>query len=681
MIDRRGFLLLGAAAAGRAERIEYRDYSRVLPDFLSTLARDAYERRNQAIARLTTPAAIRTRQQWVRETFWRLVGGMPERTPLSPRTTGAFERDGYRVEKLVYQSRPGLFVPANLYLPKSGKPPYPGVLFQMGHSGNGKAAEPYQKCCQGLARLGYIVLAFDPMGQGERAAARIDSADAQHTIPGRQMLLVGDTATRLQVWDAVRSLDVLAAHPLVDPKRLASTGQSGGATLTMLLMAVDDRLAAAAVSCGNTENYACANYNPPGSTDDAEQNFIASAPAAFDRWDLLYPIAPKPLLVLASARDFFGTYSPRYLTSGREEFDKLAKVYAVMGAADRIAWDETPAPHALAYYLRTRIYAWLERYLQGRAVYEVKEPPVAPERDEVLYAGATGNVVRDFASRTPLILTRERAASTKPGPADLASLKRLLALGPPSSAALHTLRRIPSERCDISAIEVGKAPAYLFTPHADNSSKPVLLIADPRGRASRWAEGGLYHQLASAGCPVCAVDVAGVGDLSPELSRGAQRYAVNHSNDESYAWASLILGRPLIGQRVDDMAAFARALAAHLPGRRIVLVAEGSLAVPALFATAFEPRISRAWLAGCLLSYRSLLDVAQYKQPTANFIPNILAHADLPAVAALAAPRRITLAGTVDGNGAMVDSARVRALYPANVDAESLADLGQLTSL
>ena len=681
MIDRRGFLLLGAAAASRAERIEYRDYSRVLPDFLSTLARDAYERRNQAIARLTTPAAIRARQQWVRETFWRLVGGMPERTPLSPRTTGAFERDGYRVEKLIYQSRPGLFVPANLYLPKSAKPPYPGVLFQMGHSGNGKAAEPYQKCCQGLARLGYIVLAFDPMGQGERAAARIDSADAQHTIPGRQMLLAGDTATRLQVWDAVRSLDALAAHPLVDPKRLASTGQSGGGTLTMLLMAVDDRLAAAAVSCGNTENYACANYNPPGSTDDAEQNFIASAPAAFDRWDLLYPIAPKPLLVLASARDFFGTYSPRYLTSGREEFEKLAKAYAVMGAADRIAWDETPAPHALAYYLRTRIYAWFERWLRGRAVSEVMEPPVAPERDEVLHVGATGNVVRDFASKTPLILTRERAASLKPGPADLASLKRLLAVGPPSSAAVHILRRIPSERCDISAIEVGKAPAYLFTPHADNSSKPVLLIADPRGRASRWAEGGLYHQLAAAGCPVCAVDVTGVGDLSPELSRGAQRYAVNHANDESYAWASLILGRPLIGQRVDDMAAFARALSAHLPGRRIVLVAEGSLAVPALFATAFEPRISRAWLAGCLLSYRSLLDVAQYKQPTANFIPNILAHADLPAVAALAAPRRITLAGTVDGNGAMVDSARVRALYPANVDAESLADLGQLTSL
>ena len=90
----------------------------------------------------------------------------------------------------------------------------------------------------------------------------------QHTRAGRQMLLKGDSSMRMQTWDAVRSLDYLAAHPLVDPRRLASTGQSGGGTNTMLLAAVDDRLAAAAVSCGNTENIASADFNPPGSTDD-----------------------------------------------------------------------------------------------------------------------------------------------------------------------------------------------------------------------------------------------------------------------------------------------------------------------------------------------------------------------------------------------------------------------------
>ena len=122
------------------------------------------------------------------------------------------------------------------------------------------------------------------MGQGERVyypgsalqRTRLKSSDDEHTTPGRQMLLIGDTCARMQLWDAMRSLDYLAAHPLADPKRLASTGQSGGATLTMLLAAVDDRLAAAAVSMGNTENFACANFNPPGSTDDAEQDLVGS---------------------------------------------------------------------------------------------------------------------------------------------------------------------------------------------------------------------------------------------------------------------------------------------------------------------------------------------------------------------------------------------------------------------
>ena len=236
---------------------------------------------------------------------------------------------------------------------------YPGVLFQMGHSTNGKAYDVYQKCCQGLARLGYVVLAFDPMGQGERTyypgpvawRTRLPgTADDEHTVPGKQMLLVGDSSARLQTWDAVRSLDYLASLPMVDPQRLASTGQSGGGTNTMLLAAVDDRLAAAAVACPNTENIAVANFNPPGATDDAEQNFPGAGPLGFDRWDLLYPLAPKPLLVLPSARDFFGTYSPNYISSGSEEFGKLKKIYEVMGYPERLAgpiplcrtaWDTT----------------------------------------------------------------------------------------------------------------------------------------------------------------------------------------------------------------------------------------------------------------------------------------------------------------------------------------------------
>ena len=164
----------------------YRDYSRCLPDYLRDLAQHAYRRRNEAIAKLTTPDAIAKRQQWVRDNFWQMVGGKPERTPLRARTVASFDRPGYRLENVVYESRPELYITANLYVPAAGKPPYPGVLFQMGHSLNGKAAETYQKCCQGLARLGYVVLAFDPMGQGERVYYPGLSADKDHELHRKQ---------------------------------------------------------------------------------------------------------------------------------------------------------------------------------------------------------------------------------------------------------------------------------------------------------------------------------------------------------------------------------------------------------------------------------------------------------------------------------------------------------------
>src|SRR5437763_1284071 len=102
-----------------------RDYSRCLPDYLSSLARAAYGKRNRAIAALTTADAIRKRQKWASDTFVKLIGGLPERTPLNSRMTGTLERDGYRVEKVVYESRPRLFVTANLYVPTTGSPPYP----------------------------------------------------------------------------------------------------------------------------------------------------------------------------------------------------------------------------------------------------------------------------------------------------------------------------------------------------------------------------------------------------------------------------------------------------------------------------------------------------------------------------------------------------------------------------
>jgi dienelactone hydrolase len=697
-LSRRQVLSFGAAVcsfprktfAAELSGFYYRDYSKCLPDHLSTLARAAYEKRNNELALLTSADAIQKRQDWARDTFWKLAGGKPEPSPLNPRKTGEFERAGYRLEKVVYESRPSLFVPANLYVPTTGKPPYPAVLFQMGHSDNGKAYASYQKCCQGLARLGYVVLAFDPMGQGERVGylnesgvkTRLPSSDEEHSVPGRQLLLLGGTSSRYQVWDAIRSLDYLAGLPFVDPQRLASVGQSGGGTLTMLLACVDPRLAAAVVCSGNTENVACANFNPPGSTDDAEQDLIGSGPLGFDRWDLLYPFAPKPLLIQVSAHDFYGTYSPRYLSDGREEYEKLLKCYDVLGHADRLGWSSTPLPHSLSYSLRLSVYNWFEKWLKKSDRTIEQEPHVAPEPDKALWVGPTGNVTRDFSSLRPFDFVKHEAHSIAGGPQD-GSWKEALDLhAAPADLKVRTLVRTPSEDALITAGEVQAdsdvwLPVWLFGPVKPDASQNPLLVLDDRGRNVYAGEDGVYHRLARKGRVIWAADIRGIGDMRPEVGRGNPGYTISHDSEEDFAWASLILGDPLLSQRIRDVLAVVQAIR-NEPGsgnRSITVAARGRLTVPALFAFVASPQIGSLYLAGGLVSYQNLLGTEIYRQPLSNFAWDLFRRTDLPKLAAQAAPRRVHVAGPVDGANNQVEVAAVRSAYSsANVTVSERPD-------
>lgn len=672
-MTRKSFLaLVAGSAAAQTQRGIYRDYSRCLPDYLASLAKRSYTVRNQELSKLAIPAAIAARQAWARKTFWQLVGGEPEKTPLKPRSLGSFAREGYRLEKLIYESQPNFHVSANLYLPSTGQPPYPGVLFQMGHALNGKAYPLYQRCCQGLARLGFVVLAFDPMGQGERiyypgnapGVTRLSSADEEHTLPGRQMLLNGIGSTRLQTWDAVRSLDYLAGHPMVDPKRLASTGQSGGATNTMLLAAVDSRLACAAIACANTENVAAEPFLSPGSTDDAEQNFPGGGPLGFDRWDLLYPFAPKPLLVALSERDFFGTYSPNYVRNGIEEYDKLRRVYQTMGQGSKIEWYSNPLPHGLTYEMRLSIYKWFRRWLQPDQPPVAQEPPTSPEPDATLFVTESGNVVRPFEGETPFSLNRKFSPIRKSTP-----LAELLNLDQPPGSPAVTLKRTEYRSTTVEAIEVPSAPGvwvpgYLFQ-SKQKTQGPLIIIVEPNGRAL-WHEDELYDQLAQKGYAVCAADLRGIGDLTPEFARGSSRHARGHNSEEHYGWAGLTFGKPLASQRVTDILALVRGLHARpdLSQRPVRLAARGGVTVPALFAAALEPRVERTYLSGPLLSFRSVVDSENYSVPMGNFVPGFLAHTDLPAIAASISAGKLVIAGAVNATGQAVTIDEVKRLYP-----------------
>jgi dienelactone hydrolase len=491
----------------------------------------------------------------------------------------------------------------------------------------------------------------------------------------------------MQVWDAIRSMDVLAGHPLVDPKRIGASGQSGGGTTTMFLSAVDDRIAAAVVCSGITENFACKNFIGPGSTDDAEQDFIGSGPLGFDRWDLLYPLAPKPLFVSVSDRDFFGTYSPRYIASGWEEFQKLRKVYGVLGHEDRIAWGGTPLPHGLSYDTRLLVYNWFARWLKSETASIEVEPPTKLEADSTLWVSGSGNTVRSFGGETPFSLT-VAALRKQQTPADLKTL--LGAELPPAGLTARILKTVPSEDCRIEAIEIPSAhpvylPAWLFRPKTGAPAKSVLLLLEPSGRnGAGWQEGGLYQLLAGNGHIVCVPDLRGVGDLTPEMGRGAARQAERRNAEEEWAWGSMMLGKPLVGQRVTDILALQEALRHHagVAGRPLVVAARGEMTVPAQFAAALDSNLSVLYLSGGLLSFRNILETEYYNHPFANFVPGILQHTDLTE---LPGPKRTILAGTVDaaGHPAPIDSVKTAYSKPTNVEIvpESRWDLATLSAL
>jgi cephalosporin-C deacetylase-like acetyl esterase len=481
------------------------------------------------------------------------------------------------------------------------------------------------------------------------------------------MLLTGDTCSRLQVWDAVRSLDYLSAHPLVDPQRVASIGQSGGGTLTMLLAAADDRLAAAAVCMGNTENVACAHFIAPGSTDDAEQNLIGGARVGFDRWDLLYPQAPKPLWIGVSDIDAYGTYSPNYISSGWEEFEKLRDIYQVLGRPDQLSWYSTQLPHGLSFDCRMQIYNFLARSLQHGSQGVEKEPPVAPETDATLSVAESGNVVRTFGGETPFRLNRSRPSGRQPAP-----LAELLSIDQPRSGVRPDFlrRAITSREIAVELIEFASTdhvwlPAWLYRSSSSDATRPLVIVLEPAGRNAHWRENDLYHQLALAGSIVCVPDLRGTGDLKPAVSAGFPPYARQHQEEEDYAWGSLILGKPLLGQRVTDILAVASSLRAfpNLRSRKMRVAAAGQLTVAALFAAAIDPAIDELYLASPLVSYRDVVETENYTFPLAGFLPGVLLHTDLPEIAASLAPRKVCLAGTVNSRGALMDIAAARKIY------------------
>jgi hypothetical protein len=289
-------------------------------------------------------------------------------------------------------------VTANLYLPlnrPAGRTA--AVLFLSGHHNTAKVVPEYQIVCQTLARAGLIVLAQDPVGQGERLsyfdpetqtnAVGIGTRD--HDYAGAQARLLGDTLARYMLHDAMRGIDYLISRPEVDAAKIGVTGNSGGGTQTSLMMLADPRVAAAAPATFimNRET-----YQRTGQPQDAEQIWPGFTGAGLDHEDILLALAPKPVCVLAVTSDFFPIEGTRRSVTRARRFWELA------GRGGSLELVEDDSTHAYTPKLAQAAARFFARHLLGTEVdlTGFEPQPFPPERLHATKAGRCGR-----SSRTP----------------------------------------------------------------------------------------------------------------------------------------------------------------------------------------------------------------------------------------------------------------------------------------
>jgi hypothetical protein len=361
------FVLANGSQAGEFDLLDRSrpEVSQMLRDHFRRLAHKALDERLEKYEQLKTAEQIHFWQKTQRSRFRLLLGAFPERAPLNARVVGKLAGDGFRVEKVIYESRPGFLVTATLYLPNTPAP-YPGVLFPCGHSENGKAAGAYQKACMLLAKNGCAALIFDPPGQGERKQILSPHDDqhepaggpfkstSEHMVTGVAPVLLGQNLATHFIRDGMRGVDYLQSRDDIIADRIGCTGNSGGGNQTSFLMALDERIVAAAP--GNFITTTRIKNDRPG-PGDAEQNIFAQTKHGIDHPDFLLMRAPRSTLILAATQDFVP------IEGSWIAYRQAKRVYARLGAPERVDLTETDDKHGYNSELRVAMVRWMRRWL------------------------------------------------------------------------------------------------------------------------------------------------------------------------------------------------------------------------------------------------------------------------------------------------------------------------------
>ena len=311
-------------------------------------------------------ATLLKMQAELRRKLLEMIGGLPEvKTELRPQIIGKIPMDGFSIEKVIFQSLPGVYVTALVYVPEDHSRKHPAVLVPAGHATDAKFH--YQALSQRLVQRGYVVISWDPVGQGERsqfwdAAAgksRYNLICAEHAVMGNLAYLAGTNLARWEIWDGMRAVDYLLTRPEVDAERISITGTSGGGFQTALIAALDPRIKVAVPSCYITA-LPMRIYNrifaDPDS--DPEQDLFGMVSSGIDHPGLLLLMYPRPVLVAAAVLDFFP------IEGAHKTVREVRAVYERFHHGDRIAMVEGYHAHQFSPENQESALDFLDRFNQ-----------------------------------------------------------------------------------------------------------------------------------------------------------------------------------------------------------------------------------------------------------------------------------------------------------------------------
>jgi dienelactone hydrolase len=456
-------------------------------------------------------------------------------------------------------------------------------------------------------------------------------------------ILLGRNTARIEICDTMRAIDYLQSRPEVDPQRIGCTGSSGGGILTAYVVALDDRVQAAAPSCyANALPTLLRTVGP----QDAEHHTWASLTAGPQATDLLMMRAPVPTLLCAGTHDYFDIGGSWWT------FRHAKRLYTRLGFAERMDILENDAPHNYNRTQREGIARWMSRWLlhKDQAISEPaiellteKEAQCTPDGQVMQLPGARSaydlneDYERQLAKRRAEAWANEDRAALLERVRQIAGVRQLDQLPLPQAEKGETLKR-PGYRIDKLELRPEEGivlPASLFVPETETgASGRVVVYVHERGKEADATPGGPIEQLVLGGARVLSVDLRGTG----QTQQTAQKKWGKIGADWQDVSTAYCLGRSYVGMRAEDVLTAARYATKQLDGGPVAavdLIAVGSVGVPALHAAALEPSLfSSVKLSQTLVSWASVIERRVTINQYVNVVQGALLEYGLPNLAA-----------------------------------------------